>query len=133
MRRGQHGGNEEKLTDFDADIEEKQCDRDVTGGQANLAERSGEAEAMEKPEGKGDDPGRAGGDASLALARADDLSGDESDRQRDHRLDRRRRHMDEAKRRRASVMLCATVKAVIARTRWRVFGAIRISASTKRR
>ena len=59
---------------------------------------SGKAEAVEEPEGKGDNPGRAGGDASLSLACADNLGGNKSNRQRDRRLNRRRRHIDEAQR-----------------------------------
>ena len=72
----------------------------MTGGEANLAERSGEAEAVEKSKGKGDNPGRAGCDTSLTLAGADDLGGHESNRQRNRRLNRRRRHIDKTKRRR---------------------------------
>src|SRR5665809_6156 len=88
----EHHGNEEELTDFHADIKEKKRGRDVTGGESNLAQRTGEAEAVEEPEGESDHPGGADGDTGLALAGADDLKRDEGDRQRDRRLDRRRAH-----------------------------------------
>ena len=105
----------------------------MTGGESNLAERAGEAEAVEKAERERDEPGPAGGDASLALAGTDDLGGDEDDRQRDRRLDRGGGTLTKPSVAAASVMLCATVKAVIARMSCRVLGAIRMRASTKSR
>ena len=41
----EHGGDEQQLTDLDADVEEQQRYRDVALRQADLAQRAGEAKA----------------------------------------------------------------------------------------
>ena len=99
-RKRQHGGDEQQLARLDAEIEEQQGDRDMPCGHADLAQRPGEAEAVQQAEGKGHEPGRARGDAWPAVARMQDLRRHEHDRQRDHRLDRLGRDVDEAERRR---------------------------------
>ncbi len=82
--------------------------------QADRGEAAREAEAVQQPERERDDPGMADREARLAAPRADDLRPEEQDRQRDRGVERRRRHAARSRAwRSASVMLCATVNAVI--------------------
>ena len=68
--------------------------------QAGFAQPARKAQAMHQPEGEGDHPRRARGDSLDATTHVNDLRRDEDDAQRDDRLDRLLRHMDEAERRR---------------------------------
>src|SRR5215469_8137084 len=52
----QHHGDEGQLTEFHADIEGEQRQRDLAMRQADLCQRSGKSEPMEQPETEGDQP-----------------------------------------------------------------------------
>ena len=76
----QSTGHEQQLPGLDADVEEKQRERDGVAGQADLVQCSREAEAVEQAEDEGDDPGRARRDAflpSLPVRRRIDFSTDQ--------------------------------------------------------
>ena len=55
----EHGGDEQQLADLDADVEEQQRHRDRQPAAAPRRQRAGEAEAVQQAEGEGDDPGMA--------------------------------------------------------------------------
>ena len=96
---GEHDGDEQELACLDAQVEEQQRDRDVALRQPDLAQGAGEAEAVQQPERERHDPGHPRARPDPPVTRVHDLGGDEHDAERDHRLDRLRRHVDEAERR----------------------------------
>ena len=58
-RRGQHDSDEAELTEFDADVEEEQRERDGVLRETDFAQRAGEAESVQQAEYEGNDPWRA--------------------------------------------------------------------------
>ena len=119
---GEYDCNEEKLTDFDAGVEEKECERDVTGGEPW---RSPKAQATTQGARAAIPalPSRArmisAATKAIDSAIVASIGGGGT--------------LTKPSAAAASVMLCAAVKAVIATMSWRVLGAIRMRASTKRR
>ena len=102
------GGDEQELTDFDADVEEKQRQRNRPFRQADVAQRPGESEAVQQTERERHDPRPPRGRSRPPLPAVDDLRGDEHDAERDDGLDRRHRARERMPSvAAASVMLCA--------------------------
>ena len=87
-----------ELSDFDADIEHQQRERDLRRRQPHRRQPAGEAEAVQQPEGEGHDPGVADREARLPAPRAHDLGAEEQDRQRDRRIQRQQRRARVAER-----------------------------------
>ena len=72
-KRQQHRADEGELADLDADVERKQRGHELVARQAGGAEPGGETEAMQQPEGEGDDPRKADGQAVPAPLSAHDF------------------------------------------------------------
>src|SRR6516165_5697778 len=101
---GQHAedcADEYELTDFHADIETEQRERNIALGQADVDQRAGEAKAVQQAEGKGDDPWPPRGQAWLAAPQSYDLASEQDDAQRDRGLDRRSRYVHDPEGRQA--------------------------------
>ena len=92
----QHYGDKKKLPDLDADVEKQKGYGNVAGGEADFAKRSGKAETVKQPESEGHEPWRSGGDAGVAVSRANYFQRDEGDRERDRRFHWLRWHVDKA-------------------------------------
>ncbi len=94
--------DEGKLTEFNADVEEKQGRRDLSLGKPDLGEGAGKAEPVQQAEAEGRDPRAARGQAlSLSALEAQEFAGEEDDRQRDHRVEdgrRKPRHTERGER-----------------------------------
>ena len=104
--------DEGELPDLDAEIEEQERERNRVLRQADLAERAGEAEAMQQAEREGHEPRPARRQARPAAARVHDLDGDEHDRQAIVASTGRPGTWTKPSVAAASVMLCAMVNAV---------------------
>ena len=84
----------------------------MTLGQTNFTQGARKTETVQQSEGEGDEPRCLRSDAFAPLPSVHNLCGDEHDRECDDSLDRRLRHMYEAKAAKPRVMEWATVKAV---------------------
>jgi len=60
---GQYAGDEQQLSDLDADVEHQQRDRDRLLRQTDLRQRARKPKAMQQPEREGDDPWGARGES----------------------------------------------------------------------
>ena len=130
----EHVGDEQQLADLDADVEEQQRERDVPFGQADLAQRAGKAEAVQEAERERDEPRRPAVNAFAPAATARTISAATntmlSAMTASTGADGTCTKPSVAS---ASVMLCATVNAVIVLTSSHVPRVMSTSASTNSR
>ena len=94
----QNQRHESELPEFDADVEGEQRQRHVLLRQPGVGQRGGEAEAVQQPEGEGDDPGMPDGEARLAAPGANDLRPEKQNAQGDRGLERQPRDLGIAER-----------------------------------
>ena len=81
-----------------AEVEQQECQHFGALGQADFRQRPGEAETMDKPEPKGDQPRLALAERLAAAHAVDGFSSEQGDAEGDGDLDRRTRQRDAAKR-----------------------------------
>ncbi len=87
------------MAGLDAQAEEQQRGRNMSGRQSGFAQSAGKTEAVHQPEGERHEPRCARGDAFETAVHANNLRRDKDNAQRDDGLDGRLRHMDQAERR----------------------------------
>ena len=122
-----------ELPGLDAEIEKEQRERDVVRRQSDLAQRAREAEAVQQSKRSRDQPRRALGQPALAAPAAQDFRRDENDAQRNVASTGADGTCTTPSVASASVMLCATVNAVIVFTSKPTPRTMSTSARTKSR
>ena len=81
--------NEDQLSGLHADIEREQRKRNVSLGQADFSQRTGEAKSMQQAKRERDQPGPLRGQARLSPVGSNDLAGQQENTQRNRCFDRR--------------------------------------------
>ena len=91
-------GYEQKLTDLNADIEEKKSQWDGFLGKSDVSQSASESKTVQQTEGEGYQPRCPCRETGMALFLVHDLDGKKQNGKRDHGFHGRRRHVHKTQR-----------------------------------